>query len=261
MSVHGDGRRSQCLTAYGERHLFFKGNSAAVWHNEGPGAQLQPKAVRGWHMTQRDGFAQGCSDGGGSFYFAAFHSNLLSADMGVCAPSICTDEEVNYEVFPALYERLFYSDSNFGYAVQMHKGRPFEIKVAPQHALATLTFAGLLMATGCRRRWTLPAMKSEEMQAVVDHSLATALDAPQGGAAVGASGLQSQPRRSSWSVTYLIVVALMLAGELTLFSRWHNSCPRWELCGSHLLLLFCFAPWSPFDDNISRGRVPHELTL
>eukprot|EP00928_Gymnodinium_smaydae_P034965 TRINITY_DN24674_c0_g1_i1.p1 TRINITY_DN24674_c0_g1~~TRINITY_DN24674_c0_g1_i1.p1 ORF type:complete len:630 (+),score=70.20 TRINITY_DN24674_c0_g1_i1:52-1941(+) len=131
-----------CLIAFQANPLFFKGNSAALWRNEGQGSHLQFGHY--WHVLQREGYAHECIAGGGRFYFTMFVSNIVSTDIGVCAPATCTNDEVTWGVIPALYEDLFFSDARFQFAAQLREFRHISLRDIGDNAPGASTCLAVL---------------------------------------------------------------------------------------------------------------------
>mmetsp|Transcript_20600 Transcript_20600/g.54949 ORF Transcript_20600/g.54949 Transcript_20600/m.54949 type:complete len:615 (+) Transcript_20600:51-1895(+) len=111
MTAHWGGA---CVAAFNERNNFFKTQSAFIWGSEGH-----------WQILQREGYPTSCLSGGGRFYFANLVSTVLSSDMGVCAPVVCSVEEIMWALIPELHYRFFYAHPQLQYAVQLREYRAF----------------------------------------------------------------------------------------------------------------------------------------
>ncbi|CAE7565840.1 unnamed protein product [Symbiodinium natans] len=99
---------AHCLEEYWNAHIHYKANSAAIWANDG------------WNILQQEGFHGTCLDGGGRFYFTMLGTQFLKADLGICAPPSCTEDDITWRVFPLIFRQFFDYGEEHGLHFAVH---------------------------------------------------------------------------------------------------------------------------------------------
>ncbi|CAE7513502.1 unnamed protein product [Symbiodinium sp. CCMP2592] len=133
----------QCLEDYRKDSLLYKAHSAAIWANGG------------WKVIQQEGFHSACMDGGGRFYFTMLGSTYLRADLGVCVPPSCTEDDITWRVFPLIFRQYFDFGEQHDLQFAVHY-LPYEplswafIDGLPGEVFWSLVALAALAVVGCR---------------------------------------------------------------------------------------------------------------